>query len=389
MENKLINSFGEYFNNILKNTLGYKETFTVKVNLNDKIISLISNYPSQLINMLRSNPKLTLDLKTKLQFAFMQNNPDIEFFELTILNNHNIRINYGFNVKSLKDADVYAIIAKDFSIEDLQNFCNTDSLFNNFCKQDSFWRSLFKMRYDKIPTSSQNINYRTLYTEVDKYLRLLKEKTENLSNKLSKNVFFSRSYVPSTTVENSEIISLILYDELVSKESHKDNSLDMFSRDTILYLADNNLLNLEMIPLIHSKYIFDGEVISRLSTQSRNICIIINQILLESLADVKYSRYKDHRDKLSNKIRTLDELSNMLRMVLFHQDGKRYITAEELKDCICRSFNVAKEGPHMGTPFDADNYKNIFSTTGIGRVLESYIRKGDKSFDIRQLRTSC
>ena len=59
-----------YFNTILRGSLEYPETFTVNVDLHNKLITLVADVDSRLIQFLRSNPKLKSTIENFIRRIF-------------------------------------------------------------------------------------------------------------------------------------------------------------------------------------------------------------------------------------------------------------------------------------------------------------------------------
>lgn len=171
---RLKNAFNTYFNSILKNALGYGETFSI--NINDREITLTSTGNSQLIQRLKSDDTLLDKISQQLLTAFRDNNPDIEYVELEIVNDKQFIIKYGFNVYSIKDFNIIAQFAKELDSKNINDLCVSNPVFAEVCKNPQFWAKMLTDKFGSFPIllladqMPRSIDYKRLYLDVLKYL---------------------------------------------------------------------------------------------------------------------------------------------------------------------------------------------------------------------------
>ena len=94
MEQFINLNFNNYFNNILKDSVGYPETFTININLDNREIILTSNDDSELIELLEIDDKFYNELSAQVLSTLQKFNPDIGTVTMNLVNNSKIIINY-------------------------------------------------------------------------------------------------------------------------------------------------------------------------------------------------------------------------------------------------------------------------------------------------------
>ena len=106
-----------YFNIVLKNSLGYPELFTVNSNVDSKRITLSSDRTSQLVNKLNQNKKLTSSIEASLLNGFKSFDPSVSSIAIVTLSTNELEIKYTTQ-KMLPDLDIiqYANITSNFTI---------------------------------------------------------------------------------------------------------------------------------------------------------------------------------------------------------------------------------------------------------------------------------
>lgn len=162
-EEKVKENIDKYFNNILKNSIKYQETFDVNVDLDRSRIELTSNIYSSLINFLNKESITSIEgaditLKkniTSIEKILLQGlkkvDPELSNVNIYTYPPNRILITLSFN-KGISDMDkvaVYANIAAELDNQGIQDLCRTSPVFASACNNSLFWQEIFKKKYPK------------------------------------------------------------------------------------------------------------------------------------------------------------------------------------------------------------------------------------------------
>ena len=170
MEQGIQQKLNNYFNTVLKNSLGYPENFDVKANINRGEISLTANQNSGLINMLYKDEKLRKKLRDTLLSAFRSQNADIQSLDIKV-NGNVIMLYYGRGLSSTSEINLRANIAAHFDSKQLTSICLTDKSFQKVCTDELFWIELFKNKFGEIPEwFVEGWDYKTFYINILKFM---------------------------------------------------------------------------------------------------------------------------------------------------------------------------------------------------------------------------
>lgn len=296
---RLKNSFDTYFNNILKNALGYKETFLI--NINDREIILTSDGNSQLIERLKYNDTLLDNISQLLLTAFRNNNPDIEYVELEIINNNQLNIKYGFNIYSIKDFNIIANFAKDLDYFDINNLCVSNPAFAEVCKNPQFWIHLLIDKFGSLPDQMpRDIDYRRVYLDVIRYLEYIDK----------------------------------------YKSSKRDDILDAIDTSSMLYILKKNILE-ENNPrayraLTRSKHIYDHRIYNTLRKKyDLDTASVASLIIINILYRLYKTKNNIEADDLYNLLKTvLEDLlseTNITKVARLISNSIKFLTRVSLK----------------------------------------------------------
>ena len=237
MNSLIRNSFDKYFNNILRTSLGYSETFTISINGNR--ISLYSDKPSELIRTLWTSESTLNKIKDTLLLAFQRNNPDISEININLISNREMEIIYNFSISSITELGLSANVLKEFSLDELSKWCALNKQLSDQCKSQMFWVQLFNARFGELPKwLPQNINYRKFYIDILKYLESIPV-TEELINIIEE----YQQYLIENDVGDLEFIPEQFHGE------YKDvldffNNLNEYS---VRYLIENKVMTMQDI----------------------------------------------------------------------------------------------------------------------------------------------
>ena len=156
-----------YFNNVLKNALGYSETFDINVIKGE--ITLVSNQDSGLIRFLYSDEKLRKSLKETLLTAFRSQNPDTQSLDIRI-NGNVIKIFYGKGLNSIVSIKIRMCIASYLTSQELGYLFQINKNFYKICRNQLFWMELFKNKFGDIPEwYPKKYDYKIAYINILKY----------------------------------------------------------------------------------------------------------------------------------------------------------------------------------------------------------------------------
>ena len=121
----------DYFNKTLKRTLNYPESFDVRFDRENRIFSLYSDRPSQLIR----NKSLLKKIEDNLYQTFNNIDPAIIDVRINIINDRHIEINYAVKgMLSNLDTGPYANILNNLDISQMSDLCSTNPKFHQLCK---------------------------------------------------------------------------------------------------------------------------------------------------------------------------------------------------------------------------------------------------------------
>lgn len=220
------NNILNYFNNILKNYLGYPETFNIKFTPNKIILKPCIN--SELLKMIEKDTELNQKLLNEISNQIKIHFPNV--ININIESNI-IIFNYDSNENLLQEKlnplgyiGVYANISYTLDPNSLNNFCSIDPKMNEICKRREFWTEMIRLRfpYYYLPNMGKYYNMEYLYKGLYLYEKIKEEKNNPLYKYLS-DVFI---------LINSERIH-DLFQIILNKYP-----------DVLEYLLNNNLINL-------------------------------------------------------------------------------------------------------------------------------------------------
>lgn len=395
MENNIKLSLDNYFNNTLKKDLGYSEFFDISLNLFDKSITLKTNVTSQLVQNLLSDSKLREVLTNELLFSFKQNNPDIETINITLVDNYTIKIVYGFNIRSIKDTSMYVHIAKNLAPRHLKSLCTSDPVFNIICKQSQFWAELLIEKYGSISEeiTLTNPNYRKLYTDVERYILSTREHfldldiiTENFIRKHIDDAISSFRYRSDyeKIMENARlqgkpnpeisIADIARKEALLGIDTLKPKiKIDNYEASSMIFLFIKKIFVVDHVNLLlESKHFLNRNIIeSFMNNYNYDL-----ESLIMNLIEISFDRRNEYR---------IEHFASVLKVLLSYTiDDRRAISAEKLKYIACTAYkNTRRKLPKYFS------YTGFIKDYGLGRVIESHIRKEEPRFEIENFTLRC
>ena len=137
--------FDRYFNQVLKTHLKYPETF--KIYLDTGRITLIPNQKSRLLELIKSDRQLKYQLLDQIAKVLSDVYPigTVDFLS----HGDDIIIDYSVSLTDIpiKEIGVYANIAKNLSIIEIDKMCRTNRDFNKACRNPSFWKLLVQFQF--------------------------------------------------------------------------------------------------------------------------------------------------------------------------------------------------------------------------------------------------
>ena len=174
-----------YFNNILKNSLKYRETYNPPIYSRGGNILFTKGKFDDLKNILVSNVNITRQLKDELFDVLKDYYSDLSSINLE-LSSDGFEIILNRNPLNTLNVDSYVKIVSDLdTVEQLDDFCRSNKGIMRICRTKEFWRNLLKVIY---PQSYRGeYNYEAAYKG---YLSTLNKDIIRLSDILSDmNVF--------------------------------------------------------------------------------------------------------------------------------------------------------------------------------------------------------
>ena len=155
------NAVSSYFNNTLRESLKYPETYSVNFDYNTSRLTLIpSSRNAELINLI----KVVYDLKNKIEQtilqAFLNKNPNITNINLYIIdNNIIITIIQNDTLFSLPEEVILAKLVSEYDVEKLGDVCRINVNFSKACKSDLFWWEIIKLKFPTYYKEKRYYNY--------------------------------------------------------------------------------------------------------------------------------------------------------------------------------------------------------------------------------------
>src|SRR5665647_470724 len=138
--------FDEYFNRILRDHLKYPETFTLE--FTDNRITLNPDQPSNLLNLIKIDPKIKQQL-----IDLVQSNIKAHNIQEVYISTHgndivfNIVYKSPYNIEEIPEIGIYANIVSAMDLKSLNDWCRTNQKFNKYCQNNQFWIALMKERF--------------------------------------------------------------------------------------------------------------------------------------------------------------------------------------------------------------------------------------------------
>lgn len=366
MNNKIIANFDNYFNNVLSRALSFDEKFVITINQDNQII-LTSDIPSKLIQLLLHDNKLFNKLKEQITYALKSLYPNISEVIIYPITSSELIIKYEYNIQNINEMGIYANMAKDFSLEKLNEFCLLSKKFNEVCKDKSFWIHLFNDRFGVIPDYLADANIENVYKDVLRYLEYLENRRD------------IRNYTEVKQIRGNRMI----YKYNLST----GNIYQKLSADAILYLLDNNMIVLDRIyppeelkyQPIMPEYVYlslsglgghfdNPRIISMFLHKYR---IDINQILNLLKMKIKRSFISKYPD--NNAYLIIEQLLNV-----GDENGNHLISNRDIKDIITNVIYFIRKSASRGHK----KYSQIYLDPNIMQLLQNAIRIEEPNFDI-------
>ena len=360
MEQFIKITFDDYFNSTLRNILEYPETFTINVNLDSRKITLISNLPSKLIQLLRVNKELFNKLNEQLLISFQRRNPDIGSVQINLIGDTIIQINYQVTFLELSQIDIAANIAKDLNLQELTNLCEYNPRFEQTCNSQSFWIQLFKNRFGDVPNFIQGVvDYKRLYIDILMYI----EFKENMRSELNK-LRLPGKFILNISDEEYKLHELNMKpyrDKASELNLELINIINDLSVYSIIYLIYINKLKVYADEFINSKHSLNLYIIKSVSNLKTNVRFI-DKILPIIFRKAFTNEYDEN-------------LYNLSKFLLYSLNKDNHITIRELIILIQRSIvNIIRKKGRDKLYFN-DDFLNL---------LENYIKTENTSFNIRE-----
>ena len=172
------NAISSYFNNTLRESLKYHETYLVTFDYNNPRLTLIpSSINAELINQIKVIKGLKNKIEQTLLSAFQNKNPDITNINLYIIdNNIIITIIQNDRLFSLPEEIILAKLASGYDINELTDVCRINVNFAKACRSDLFWWEIIKIKFPKYYKEKRNHNYnpKELIKGLDYFRRISK-----------------------------------------------------------------------------------------------------------------------------------------------------------------------------------------------------------------------
>ena len=339
MEDKLKLSFGNYFNNILRESLKYEDNFDVKVDLDSRQITLTSYGNSQLIQMLITDKKLKDKLESELLYAFQKNNPNVGYIEMRIINQNEITIEWGFSIKSFQDLEYFSNLALNLTVNELKNLCVLNRDLERICKDKNFWIRLFNNKFGEIPDYvPKDINYRKFYIDILSFIEFKEKwkKSIDFMDQHDVKQYYNLDLMNIfNNLNNNSIYYLLEHDEYVS--------IDALMKTNIIY-------NPQIMKLVLSKYKFSNG----------DIVLILTDILNKIFSKKNYS---------DNFPISLDILLNYFHNAISKvgQDGMSRLIYHAI-DGVIRTGSI----------------NDLFLNENVLDLLENYIKRFNSNFDLKE-----
>ena len=292
-----------YFNTILKASLKYPETFTINVDLHNKLITLISDIDSGLIQSLRNNPKLKSVIERTLLEGFSKINRDIQSLELLINNDRSIIISYGRGF-SVADMNIYANVASTLNLKELGDFCTVNTEFSKNCKDKLFWLLLFNNRFGTPIENEVFMHGRSMLGKINNYEEIYKEMLSYLEGKLFR------------------LISLDAQINLISGKLIRENNVKALGNLLKMAAEDNDT---GLIKVILDNYTMDYiHLYDSLVYSIANDDKIINHINSESVV-LQYAKGRRGARVLQSEIKEPKEINlEQIKLILNHEASYSY-----------------------------------------------------------------
>lgn len=233
----IISSINNYFNNVLKNYLGYPETYNIDLDSTKQRIILRPNFgDSKLFNLL-SNKELRVTIEQTLLLGFK--NIDNDVFNVNVYtfksNEIVITYTYGDNPLNLREIGILAKLVTEYDISRINEICIINSNFAKACTEELFWWEIIKNKYPEY------------YKEKRTNIYNVKEVLRGLEYYKNKEYFH-----PEDITNYPETFRYLLLEGI-----YRLNKKEIKLVTTILS-EENTVKNMEMLRYIISNYDFMG-----------------------------------------------------------------------------------------------------------------------------------
>jgi len=180
---KTQNAVSSYFNNSLRQSLKYPETYTVSFDYNASRLTLIpSSRNAELINQIKVLSGLKNKIELTLLQAFQNKNPDITNVNFYIIDNNIVlTMTQSDKLFALPEEVILAKLASEYDISELGDVCRINSNFAKACRSDIFWWEIIRLKFPQYYKEKRNYNYdpRELIKGLD-YFKKISETSSNI-----------------------------------------------------------------------------------------------------------------------------------------------------------------------------------------------------------------
>ena len=298
MEQFIKLNFDNYFNSILKDSVGYPETFSINVNLDNREIILTSNDGSELIELLEIDDKFYNELSGQVLSTLQKFNPDIGIVTMNLVNNSKIIINYQVTFETLGQIDINANIAANLSLNEIENLCDHNRSFKESCNNPRFWVEVLRNKYGDIPKEIKNVDYKQLLQEVETYVNDMNRGVRTNIRELNKNLAI---YLLANKIADKTDALMISIKYPPHIDAVMGNFLKNYdiSKKYLLNAIENKLLfysDIRMLMVSKSQYKLDADVVGAI-VNSYYMDMIRNRNFLERMINL-LDEALDKRDRL-------------------------------------------------------------------------------------------
>ena len=236
----------------LNNVFRFEEKFIIIKDNNSNSLIISSDIPSQFFNLIREDDELYHQFVIQIIDAFLKYFPTAIDIHLKFVDEYTLEVSYGVTDKSIQDyfseVGIYANIAANLNITELEELCMNNSQFNKICKSNNFWSEVIKNKYPEYLVQTIDVyDWRKVYHGLDYYINNIE------------NILEDKQYIWNDFIQDySYTFRYLVLNNIIQ---YNDKNIDDFIFHYIGY--DDEYEN-ELIQYVLDTYKFSDQIYSDL-----------------------------------------------------------------------------------------------------------------------------